>query len=107
MLLDRGANPELRGLFGETALHWAALLGEERLARRLLRGSDVNLKDEKYGSSPLGWAVHGRYNPPAGNQGKQCEVAALLVAAGARVEPGWLESAQEHADAPMLAALSL
>jgi hypothetical protein len=104
-LLDAGARPELRGLFGETALHWAALLGEDRLARRLLEGSDVDLKDEKYNSSPLGWAVHGRYGPPAGNQGRQCEVAALLVAAGARVESEWLESEQVRADPEMLAVL--
>ena len=89
-LLDAGAKPELRGLFGETALHWAALLGEDRLARRLIEGSDVDLKDEKYNSPPLGWAVHGRYNPPAGNQGRQREVATLLIAAGAKVSPnGW------------------
>jgi ankyrin repeat protein len=30
-LLAAGAKPDLRGLFGETALHWAALLGEDRL----------------------------------------------------------------------------
>jgi hypothetical protein len=104
-LLDAGAMPELCGLFGETALHWAALLGEDRLARRLIGGSDIDLKDKKYNSAPLGWAVHGRYNPPAGNQGKQCEVAALLVSAGARVESEWLESKQVRADAAMLAAL--
>jgi hypothetical protein len=104
-LLDAGARPELRGLFGETALHWAALLGEYRLAGRLIGSPDIDLKDEKYNATPLGWAVHGRYNPPAGNQGKQCEVAALLVSAGATVEPEWLETAQVHADAAMLAAL--
>ncbi len=104
-LLDAGAKPELRGLFGETALHWAAFLGEDRLVGRLIEGSDVNLKDEKYHSSPLGWAVHGRYNTPAGNQGKQCDVAALLVSAGARVESEWLESGQVRGDAAMLAAL--
>ena len=104
-LLEAGARPELRGLFGETALHWVALLGEYRLAKRLIGGSDIDLKDEKYNSTPLGWAVHGRYNPPAGNQGKQCEVAALLVSAGATVEPEWLESEQVCADAAMLAAL--
>ncbi len=104
-LLDAGARPELGGLFGETALHWAALLGEDRLARRLIEGSDVDLKDEKYNSSPLGWAVHGRYNPPAGNQGRQSEVAALLVAAGAEVESEWLESEQVRADPEMLAVL--
>jgi hypothetical protein len=53
----------------------------------------------------LGWAVHGRYNPPAGNQGKQCEVAALLVSAGASILPEWLESAEVRADAALLAAL--
>src|ERR1700693_899641 len=51
-LLDAGANPGLRGLFGETALHWAALLGEDRLAERLIPGADLNLKDEKYQSPP-------------------------------------------------------
>src|SRR5579863_3477288 len=85
-LLDAGARPELRGMFGETALHWAALLGEERLAGRLMAGSDVNLRDAKYSSTPLGWAIHGWRNPPAGDCGRQREVAALLVGAGAKVE---------------------
>jgi ankyrin repeat protein len=106
-LLDAGARPEGRGLFGETALHWAALLGEDRLAERLIQGADLNLKDEKYQSSPLGWAIYGCYNPPAGNQGKQREVAALLVSAGARVYPEWLQSEQVAADAMMLAALNI
>lgn len=104
-LLEAGARPELRGLFGETALHWAALLGEDRLTERLMVISDLNLKDEKYNSPPLGWAIQGCYNPPAGNQGRQRAVAALLVGAGAIVEPGWLESEQVRADAAMLAAL--
>src|ERR1035438_5649112 len=104
-LLRAGAKPELRGIFGETALHWAALLGEDRLAAGMIEGSDLDLMDEKYNSPPLGWAIHGRQNPPAGNQGRQCEVATLLVAAGARVDPHWLESEQIHADPPMLAAL--
>jgi ankyrin repeat protein len=49
-LLAAGAKPDLRGLFGETALHWAALLGEDRLVAELIRGSNVNLRDEKYNS---------------------------------------------------------
>ena len=104
-LLDAGAKPELRGIFGETALHWAAFLGEDRLAARLIQGSDINLKDDKYHSPPLGWAIHGCYNAPAGDQGRQREVAALLVRAGAAVEPDWLESEEVRADAAMLAAL--
>jgi len=104
-LLDAGARPEVRGLFGETALHWAALLGEDRLAAALIASSDVNLKDEKYNSSPLGWAIHGCYGSPAGNHGKQREVAALLVGAGATVETCWLASENVRSDPSMLSAL--
>jgi hypothetical protein len=104
-LIDAGAKPELRGMFGETALHWAALLGEDRLAGRLIAGSDLNLRDEKYNSPPLGWAIHGWSNPPAGNYGRQREVVALLVSAGAKVEPEMLESEQVRGDSEILAAL--
>src|SRR5712692_11822260 len=104
-LLEAGARPELRGLFGETALHWAALLGEDRLAARLIEGSDLNLKDQKYNSPPLGWAIHGWSDPPAGNHGRQREVVALLVAAGASIEPAWRQSERVQADPAMLAAL--
>jgi hypothetical protein len=105
-LLDAGANPKLRGLFGETALHWAALLGEYRLVEKLIPGSDLNLKDEKYQSPPLGWAIHGWSNPPKGNQGRQREVVMLLAAAGAKPQPPWLESEQVRADPAVLAALT-
>ena len=89
-MLDAGANPNLRGRGGETALQWAALLGEDRLAERLVKVvADIDLKDDEYHSSPLGWAIHGWCNPPAGNQGRQRKVAALLVAAGATSRNGW------------------
>jgi len=106
-LLEAGSRTDLHGLFGETALHWAALLGEDRLTERLIANSDLNLRDEKYNSSPLGWAIHGCYNSPAGNHGKQHEVAAMLVRAGAIVEPEWLQSEHVRADATMLATLSI
>ena len=104
-LLAAGAKPDLRGLFGETALHWAALLGEDRLVAELIKGSDINLKDEKYNSPPLGWAIHGWCEPPAENHGGQPEVVALLVAVGASVEPEWLEREKVRSDPQMLAVL--
>lgn len=104
-LLEAGARPDRRGLFGETALHWAAMLGEDRLAERLMEGSDVDLQDDRYQSTPLGWAVHGWCNPPAGNHGRQREVAALLVAAGGKVRPEWLEAERVREDPAMLSAL--
>jgi hypothetical protein len=105
-LLEAGAKPELRGLSGETALHWAALLGEDRLAGTLIVGCDLNLRDEQYMSPPLGWAIHGWRNPPAGNRGKQLEVIALLVEAGAPVDPQWLEPEEAGADPVILSALT-
>ena len=104
-LIDAGADARLRGIFGETALHWAAMLGEERLAERLIPISDIDLEDEKYNSPPLGWAIHGCYAAPNGNQGRQREVVALLVAAGATVEPARLQSEQVQADPVLLAIL--
>jgi hypothetical protein len=103
-LLNAGARPEVRGLFSETALHWAALLGEDRLVARLIPGSDLNLKDEKYNSPPLGWAIHGWSNPPAGNCGRQRDVVTRLVAAGATVEPEWLEDEKVRSDHALLAS---
>jgi hypothetical protein len=104
-LLLAGVRPEIRGMFGETALHWASMLGEDRLTARLIPGSDVNLKDGKYNSPPLGWAVHGWCNPPAGNQGRQIEIVAQLIAAGARVQPGMLESEKVRSSPALLAVL--
>lgn len=106
-LLEAGARAELRGGFGETALHWAALLGEDKLTKELIEGADLDLRDEKYKSPPLGWAIHGWCEPPAGNRGRQREVIVLLVAAGARVEPEWLESERVRGNPAMLAALGM
>ena len=104
-LLNAGAKRDVRGLFGETALHWAALLGEDGLVARLIEASDLNLKDDKYESPPLGWAIHGWCNPQGGNQGGHHEVVTLLVAAGAAVEQQWLENTKVSSDPAMLAAL--
>jgi len=99
-----GPDPKCE-LFGETALHWAAMLGEDRLVARLIPGSDLNLRDRKYDSPPLGWAIHGWSDPPAGNYGRQREVVACLVAAGAMVESVWLKIDKVRADDAMLASL--
>jgi hypothetical protein len=86
-LLEAGADPRPIGIFGETALHWAAMLGEDRLVAALIPGSDLKLKDEKYRSSPVGWAIHGWGDPQAGSHGHHREVVELLRAAGATIEP--------------------
>lgn len=78
-LLEAGADVRARGLFGETALHWAAHVGLERLVEALIAGgADVHLRDNRYDSTPLGWAKHGN---KGGEEHRR--VAALLVKSGA------------------------
>jgi ankyrin repeat protein len=105
-LLDRGARPEARGAFQETAMHWAANVGLDRLVARLIeKGSDLNLEDARYHAPPVGWAIHGRFNSPPGSGGHHARVVALLVAAGAEVRPEWLADEQVCSDPAMIAAL--
>jgi len=106
-LLAAGANPGARGLFRETALHWAANVGLDRLVGELIaRGSDVDLKDGRYQATPLGWAIHVYVNARDGSKGRHREVVELLVSAGATVDPKWLEEEKIRGDRGMLEALT-
>jgi ankyrin repeat protein len=106
-LLAAGADPCARGLFGATALHWAARLGQPTLVEALIvAGADIDLKDATYASSTLGWAVHARATKSHEDRGDPLACVRLLVAAGATVEPRWLASDAVKADAALLAAQS-
>jgi hypothetical protein len=74
---------------GETGLHWAAYGGHSDIVKLLLkRKSCVDAKDERYGATPLGWALHGWcYPPPEAKRARYHEVVSLLVAAGAKLDP--------------------
>lgn len=105
-LLDAGATVDFRGSFGETPLHWAATMGLDRLVGRMIeRGADVNLRDRKYDSPPLGWTLHGWRSAPEDSVRRFHAVVVRLVAAGASVEPEWLDSGDVRADLAMLSAL--
>jgi hypothetical protein len=98
-LLAAGADPHVRGLFGATALHWASRLGLPELVKALIEaGSDVDLKDASYGSSPLGWAAHSRWTKAHPERGDPLACVRLLVAAAAKVEPRWLALEPVQAD---------
>ena len=107
-LLYAGADSHARGDGGETALHWAALFGELRLVQRLIEGADLEVEDDQYHSTPLGWAVHSVCEPPTenpANHGHQREVAAILIAHGATIRPDWLQEDAIRADPEMLSIL--
>lgn len=100
---------------GQTGLHWAAYSGHSDTVKLLLeRKAPVDGKDESFGGTPLAWALYGWGEPaPEGKRGNYYDVVALLVAAGAAVDPEWLADPDREmplvekvrADPRMLAAL--
>jgi len=104
--LAPGAQPH-----GETGLHWAAYVGHAGIVKSLLKWkAPVDIKDKRFGGTPLGWALYGwSERPLEAGRGGYYEVVARLVTAGAAVEPEWLtdRSLDEKlsADSRMLAAL--
>jgi uncharacterized protein len=60
LLLDNGANPNLRAEAGVTVFHEAAATGQIDLAEMLLQhGGDVNATDNS-GKTPLAYAIDGK-----------------------------------------------
>ncbi len=59
-LLDRGAALDAKGVFGGTALHWAAINGKRETVEFLAgRGASLILKDATFDATPEGWAREG------------------------------------------------
>jgi ankyrin repeat protein len=101
---------------GETPLHCAAYGGDAGTLQLLLKQKPrVDIRDESYDATPLGWALHAwGASPPGPMRDRYYEVVALLIAAGAPLEPAWLDrtnknspAAQKIRDDPrMVAALT-
>jgi ankyrin repeat protein len=65
LALDLGFPITTHGDDGATALHAAAYAGSaETVALLLARGADLNARDTRWQSTPLGWASEGRDNAP-------------------------------------------
>ena len=94
-LLDHGVevSARLRRNHGQTGLHWAAYGGDVNTVALLLkRNAPVDILDESFDATPLGWAIHAWSNDQvAKSPDGFYQVAALLVAAGAQVDPSWLD----------------
>jgi ankyrin repeat protein len=59
-LLDQGADIDAKGIFGATGLHWAAINGHRNTVGLLVaRGASLNIRDERFDSTPEGWAREG------------------------------------------------
>ncbi len=83
LMLELGFPHDRESADGGTPLHWAAWHGRPAAARMLLeRGAAVNVRDRRFGSSPLGWACHGSQNCRTDDDAYR-ELVELLVGAGA------------------------
>lgn len=59
-LLDQGADVDAKGFFGGTGLHWAAINGHRETVELLIaRGASLEIRDERFASTPEGWALEG------------------------------------------------
>lgn len=107
VLLAAGADPAPRGLFGATALHWAAHMGLAELVGALLeQGADLSVRDAEYASTPLEWALHAWHHGANGGRREGLPAATrTLVIAGAPVPRA--HGLERPADAALLDALGV
>jgi ankyrin repeat protein len=98
-LLQRGASVHDKlPHHGQTGLHWAAWEGHADTVKLLLnRGARVDTLDDAFGGTPLWWALyHWANSTPAAERGTFHEAVALLVRAGAKLDPAWFEVGDEE-----------
>jgi ankyrin repeat protein len=63
LMVALGFDLRSEGVWGGTPLHHAAWLGDASLVRALLAlGAPVDVRDSRFGSSPIAWAAHGSMN---------------------------------------------
>jgi ankyrin repeat protein len=83
--LNNGANVSYTGPDGETALHWAAYCGLDKLVARLIdENAGINRQDESYHATPLGWVLH-TLKQDGKNNNNQVACIKLLLKAGADI----------------------
>jgi len=88
LMLDAGWPTDSRGQHGGTALHWAAWHGNLEMARAILRHHPaLELRDEAYDGTALGWALHGSEQGWHREKGDYAAVVEALLDAGANAPP--------------------
>ena len=69
--------------YGETALHWAAFCGKDKLVEKLIgKGANLNQRDTTYNGTPPDWAIHVLITKDTGNLHHQLGCVKLLIKAG-------------------------
>jgi ankyrin repeat protein len=92
-LLDKGVDPGWCDKSGETGLHWASYGPHVEVVKLLLQyGAPVNQRDKRFQTTPLDWALHAwATGYDAEERERGYEMIALLVRAGGKSDPQWLD----------------
>ncbi len=93
---------------GETGLHWAAYGAHVQIVALLLeRVTRLDTKDQSHRGTPLEWALFEWSNSGKSKHSDYYRVVAMLVRAGAILDPKWNKdiAAKVQSDPHMLAAL--
>jgi ankyrin repeat protein len=109
IMLDLGFPPDTRGGGDDpgTPLHAAAHAGSADIARLLLeRGADVDARDDRWGGTPLVWAIIGSSERPDRNPRPDWPaVVEILASAGASFEGITLSPDDDHPPSPAVVEL--
>jgi ankyrin repeat protein len=89
LMLKLGFDLARESEWGGTPLHWAAWHGNADVVRELLaHGAPVDVRDSRYGSSPVAWGAHGSKHCRQADD-DYCAVVELLLDAGSAREPAF------------------
>jgi ankyrin repeat protein len=84
-LIDLGFDLAWESEWGGTPLHHAAWNGRLAMVEHLLaKGAPVNIRDHRFGSSPLAWAAHGSRNCRRADEDYLAVIDRLLAAGSNR-----------------------
>jgi ankyrin repeat protein len=85
LMLAAGWPVDARGQHGATALHWAAFHGNLEMTTEILRHRPtLELKDDDFGGTPLGWGIYGSVHGWHPDKGDYGGVVSALLDAGAK-----------------------
>jgi ankyrin repeat protein len=85
LMLAAGWPVDARGQNGATALHWAAFHGNLEMTTEILRHRPaLELKDDDFGGTPLGWGIYGSVHGWHPDKGDYGGVVSALLDAGAK-----------------------
>jgi ankyrin repeat protein len=106
-MLSVGFPTDATGQHQATPLHFACFHGNRQMVAELLaRKASITARDRDFGSTPLGWAVHGSMNGwPGTSSENHDDVVGLLLDAGAEFDPDIFPTGHDAIDSVLKSRL--